>query len=298
MVFNGYGGASVKIFMNNVVLGSYKTKGRKLNELLFYLYKKLNLNDKPLIIIGRRKVDRGLGFHYCPQTNDEIQINCELGVLVTNNREGLVWTDEILGRIEDKNTAVQKAGRLAGIIANSPQYPGSIHYWTDEHTENLIRRHNTIVDISNTISGCSVLQAVKHAENKTPVVKVNHSVDLNTFLVYKDEEIVRKVCDELGYQYRSVKPSTEGENAGFRETSLNTTTTKVSLLDAIKKVPTAYGTNKGVVTYRTCYPCYKDINDIGSLHFVVIVRPDTDPTKLQKVKTSYPSVIIPQEGTY
>jgi hypothetical protein len=294
LVFNGYGGASVKVFREGYAVENHKTKGKRLNELLFYIYKKLNLNDKPIVIIGRRKVDRGLGFHYCPRSNDEIQIDGTLGILSTKNREGLVWSDEILGRIEDKDTAVQKAGRLAGIIANSPQYPGTIHYWTDEHTEQLIRRHNRIVDISNNNTGCSVLQAVKHAENMTPKTKVNHSVNLETFLVYTNEEIVRKVCKMLNYDYNSIKPRADG----FRITSLNSKKDKASLLDAIKKVPTAYGTNKGVTTYRTCYPCYKDINDKESLHFVVIIRSDTDPIILKNVKDMYPSIQIPQEGEY
>ena len=167
-VFNGYGGASVKVYRTGFPVISYKMKGKRFNERLFYLYKILILNDKPLVIIGRRKVDRGLGFHYCPRTNDKSQIEGDLGILITQNREGLVWTDEILGRIEDRNTAVQKGGRLAGIIGNSPQYSGTSHYWTDEYTENLIRRHNTIVDTSNTITGCSILQAVKHAADRTP----------------------------------------------------------------------------------------------------------------------------------
>jgi len=171
LVFNGYGGASVKVFREGHTVESHKTKGKRLNELLFYIYKALNLNDKPIVIIGRRKVDRGLGFHYCPRSNNEIQIDGTLGIITTKNREGLVWTDEILGRIEDKDTAVQKAGRLAGIIGNSPQYPGKTHYWTDEYTEQLIRRHNIIVDKSNNNTGCSVLQAVKHAESMTPIIK-------------------------------------------------------------------------------------------------------------------------------
>jgi hypothetical protein len=298
LVFNGYGGASVKVFREGHPVENHKTRGKRLNELLFYIYKKLNLADKPMVIIGRRKVDRGLGFHYCPRNDDEIEIDGTLGVLTTRNREGLVWTDEILGRIEDKDTAVQKAGRLAGIIGNSPQYPRETHYWTDEHTEQLIRRHNTIVDTTNTNSGCSVLQAVKRSEHMTPIVKVNHRVGLDTFLVYADEETVRKVCEMLDYQYRAVKAATEGPNVGFRETSLNTLTDKVSLLDAIKKVPTAYGTNKGIVTYRTCYPCYKDINNRDSIHFVIIIRPTTDVSKIQAVKDKYPSIVIPQVGVY
>ena len=170
LVFNGYGGASVKVFRQGHPVGTHKTKGKRLNEVLFYIYKKLNLNDKPIVIIGRRKVDRGLGFHYCPRNDNEIQIEGTLGVLITKNREGLVWTDMILGRIEDKDSAVQKAGRLAGIIGNSPQYPGSTHYWTDEHTEQIIRRHNIIVDKTNDNTGCSVLQAVKNAESTNPKV--------------------------------------------------------------------------------------------------------------------------------
>lgn len=294
-VFNGYGGASVKVYRPGFSVISYKMKGKRFNERLFYLYKFLILNDKPLVIIGRRKVDRGLGFHYCPRTNDESQIDGELGILNTNNRESLIWTDLILGRIEDKNTAVQKAGRLAGIIGNSPQYSGTSHYWTDEYTENLIRRHNTIVDTSNTIVGCSVLQAVKHAEDKTPDIQINHRVDLNSFLVYNNEATVREVCKVLEYHYRGKAPSTEGANIGFVETSLNNITTKASLLDAIKKVPTGYG---GKGANRTCYPCYKDINDPQTLHYVVIIRPGTDIVKLQLVKATYPSIIIPQEGPF
>lgn len=300
-VFNGYGGASVKVYRPGYTVESHKTKGKRFNNLLFYLYKKLNLHDKPLVIIGRRKVDRGLGFHYCPRDNKQEDIDGSLGVLTTRNREGLIWTDEILGRIDDKNTAVQKAGRLAGIIGNSPQYPGETHYWTDEYTENLIRRHNTVVDTTNTMYGCSILQAVKHAENMTPMIKVNHRVDIHKFLVYNNEETLRLVCHELysskpkRYRYNPPKPATEGPNIGFCETSLNTKKTKVSLIDAIKKVPTAYGGGDGKRIY---YPCYKDIENADSLHFVVILRPDTDSHKIKEVRDKYPSIVIPQEGNY
>jgi hypothetical protein len=164
LVFNGNGGCSVKVYRSGLPIETHKTKGKKFNELLFYIYKKLNLNEQPLIIIGRRKVDRGLGFHYCPRTDDETTIDGLMGPLITKNREGLIWTDEILGRIDNKDVAVQKAGRLAGIIGNSPQYPRNTHYWTDEYTEKLIRKHNTIVDYTNNNSGCSISQAVSEAK--------------------------------------------------------------------------------------------------------------------------------------
>lgn len=123
------------------------SKGIPLGKLLYALYTELGLHDKPLIIIGRRKVDRGLGFHYAPR----------------DGSDGLVWTDMILGRIEDKNTAVQKAGRLAGVVAQCPQYPGQLTWWTDERTANTIAYHNQIVDVANTQRGCSALQAVSRA---------------------------------------------------------------------------------------------------------------------------------------
>lgn len=125
-------------------------KGVKFNELLFNLYREFGLHDKPLYIIGRRKVDRGLGFHYAPR----------------DGTEGLVWTDMILGRIDDKNIAVQKAGRLAGIVAQCPQYPMKLTWWTDERTGVSILRHNSIIDAVGEKRGHSVLQAVKRAEDE------------------------------------------------------------------------------------------------------------------------------------
>jgi hypothetical protein len=78
----------------------------------------------------------------------------------------------ILGRNEDKNSASQKAGRLAGKVAQCPQYPGKLTWWTDEETAALITRHNGVVDGAGEKRGCSVLQAVNRAEADAPVVEV------------------------------------------------------------------------------------------------------------------------------
>jgi secreted trypsin-like serine protease len=134
-------------------------------------------------------------------------------------------------------------------------------------------------------------------ENPNDAV-INHDVDLETFLVYTDEKTVKSVCDILGKRYIPVRQETDGEHKGYRITSLNTTATKVSLLDAIKKVPSAYGTNSGVVKWRVYLPCYKDIDNPASLHFVVILEPGTDATKIQQVKATYPSLVIPKRGLY
>jgi hypothetical protein len=130
-----------------------------------------DLYSAPLFIIGRRKVDRGLGFHYAPRKGrpGPLSFDGPDGVLHTDGKEGLIWTDVILGRIDDKGKAVQKAGRGAGIIGQSPQYHGAVDYWTDTATSTMITHHNTIVDATNEEVGSnSILQAKKHAEARNP----------------------------------------------------------------------------------------------------------------------------------
>lgn len=120
-----------------------------------------------------------------------------------------------------------------------------------------------------------------------PVVK-DEEIDINLYRIYSDEEVVRNVCKLLGYQYVLTK-----ENAdGFKETSLNNKTSVVSLRDAVKKVPTAYGTNKGIKTYRTYYPCYVDTTNKTSLRFVVIIRPGTDESKVIDCDAKFTSLSL------
>jgi hypothetical protein len=77
---------------------------------------------------------------------------------------GLIFTDIILGHIENPQSAVQKAGRLAGIIAQCPQYPGAINFWTDDQTACTVINHNRMVDEANRLSGTySALQATTRA---------------------------------------------------------------------------------------------------------------------------------------
>jgi hypothetical protein len=53
-----------------------------------------------------------------------------------------------------------------------------------------------------------------------------------------------------------------------------------------------------LITYRTYYPCYKDINDSNSLHFVIVIRPGTDSQKLENIKRNFQAIDIPQEGGF
>lgn len=130
--------------------------------------------------------------------------------------------------------------------------------------------------------------SAKHIENlealELPMV-ANEQVDINLYRIYSDKETVKKVCKMLGYTYRE----TNDNEQGFKETSLNNKTSVVSLQDAVKKVHTAYGTNKGVKTYRTYYPCYVDTTNNATLRYVVIIRPD-DEGKMNECDEKYPSI--------
>jgi hypothetical protein len=313
MTFNQSG---LTVYAVDMPKQRFKTKGRSFNELLMYVYKKCNLHTAPLFIIGRRKVDRGLSFHYAPRSYLEVKpktLDYELGPLELDGIEGLIWTDMFLGHVEIKESAVQKAGRLAGIFAHCPQYTGSVTWWTDDDTAKEVKRHYEVVDKMNRLPGCNTMvQAMAKAEREVPqqdttapvvdppqnttapVVNPPQNtaapvVDPDTYRVYDNEDHVKKVCELLGYQYNTTKPN----KSGFKETSLNTKKAVVSLKSAIDKVPTAYGTHNGVKTYRTCLPCYLDISDNTTLRFVVIIRPTTDIDKLKnEVDTIYPPIVL------
>jgi len=133
--------------------------------------------------------------------------------------------------------------------------------------------------------------SAKHIENLEAVdlhVMKDEEVDINLYRIYADEDVVRAVSKMLGYYYVSTKDNADG----FKETSLNNKTSVVSLRDAVKKVPTAYGTNNGVKTYRTYYPCYVDTTDTTSLRFVVIIRPGTDESKVAECDAKFTSLTL------
>ena len=276
IVFNSSGGASFKVYQLDKPVVTYKTKGKKLNEQLFYVYKKLEMNDKPTVIIGRRKVDRGLGFHYSPRSDDEITIDGELGKLVTSNRESLIWTDEILGRIDNKNIAVQKAGRLAGIIGNSPQYCGHITFWTDAYTENLIRRHNTIVEKTNVMSGCSVLQAFCHAKDTTPLVLIPVSppdirLTVPTIIQLTKAEIDEIVKAKLKVKHTNIINRLKQQYSNietYKRIQVSTPETVDSYKKHVIALVNAKAENKGykvdikpIDNYTNCYMCFIDVRE-------------------------------------
>jgi hypothetical protein len=131
----------------------------------------------------------------------------------------------------------------------------------------------------------------KNINNLVPVdlpIVHDDAVDINTYRIYHDEVVTSEVCKILDYYYGKTKDNADG----FKETSLNTKKDIVSLRDAVRKVPTAYGTNNGVRTYRTYYPCYVDVTNRETLRFVVIIRPGTDPDKIAECDQKYPSLTL------
>jgi hypothetical protein len=128
--------------------------------------------------------------------------------------------------------------------------------------------------------------SAKNIENLEAVelpATVEDKVDINLYRIYDNEITAKEVCKILGYLFITTKVN----EYGFKETSLNNKHSVVSLEDAIKKVPTAYGTNNGIKTYRTYYPCYAHTSDNTTLRFVIIIRPGTDPVKLSECDSKY-----------
>jgi len=120
------------------------------------------------------------------------------------------------------------------------------------------------------VSSVPTMLHPKHIVN-LEAVALPASVDIQTYRIYSDENTIKSVCNILGYEYR---PTVDNDQ-GYKETSLNKTACVVSLREAIEKVPGCYGTNKGVITWRTYLPCYVDTKDKSTLRFVLIVRPIT-----------------------
>jgi hypothetical protein len=155
-----------------------------------------------------------------------------------------------------------------------------------------------------------MLQAVTHANALLPIVRQNHEVDPSTFRVIKGtspqhtleltKEIVKDVFLKENYRSPSLGNGTNGDPR-FYVTSLNTGQCVVSVIDAVKKVPGAYGTNGGQRTYRRFMPSYKDLTNEETLHVVI---PLIDPSYTSEMKAKLDRefaayfVTIPQEGEF
>jgi hypothetical protein len=137
---NGMGFHTLLYNGDNLKLRRYNTpdwipinlkKGKKvLRKELFRVFRDYDLWNCPAVIIGNKKMDRGIGFHHAPP----------------GGGRGLIWTDEIMGYIEGRDaTKVQKLSRLNGVIAQCEDYPNELLFWTDPRTDVVVRNTNSII---------------------------------------------------------------------------------------------------------------------------------------------------------
>lgn len=307
-VFNGEGGSASLTLYTSQDKTRYPLKGASLNQLLFYLYKKRGLESMPLVVLGNRKVDRGLTFHNCPRNDRPIPWKtfakvCQLGDIVTTPREGLIFTDEILGRIEDLSTSDQKAGRAGGIIGDSPQYTGLTHYWTDDETADAILSHNLRIDSINEGPAESMRMIDMVSTAKCQPVP-NHDTPEDCYLVYTDEATALAAAQIVkGPKVKWYKYKPKSIVNGFIVSSVGGTKKDkdgnkrpYTLIEAIHAVMSP------ATKDRVYFPCYRDLTDNQSIHYVVLTLKEgpyaVDPAKAEEARNRYPSVHVPQFGGF
>jgi hypothetical protein len=122
---------------HSMVENTIKTKRIRLteeiNKTLATLYHdEPGIKSKPLLILGNRKIDRGITFHY--SSNDEYR---------------LIWTDVMIPRIINWKRAIQVAGRGAGVINDDVK----VHYWVEETTYKRIMKYIKFTDPNIVESG-------------------------------------------------------------------------------------------------------------------------------------------------
>jgi hypothetical protein len=205
--------------------------------------------------------------------------------------EGLIFTDEILGRIADLSTSDQKAGRAAGLIADSQQYTGLTHYWTDSETAEAILRHNRKIDSINEGPSEPMRMIDLVTTPKCQPVR-NHDIHEDTYLVYDDLSKARKAAKMLGRNMPAKWKSTD--ERGFIKTAIGGPSEVIDVYTAIKR--TAHQScdeKKG--NNRLCFPCYKNTNDITSIHYVLRVG---DAPNVDEICAKYPHLRVPQFGGF
>jgi hypothetical protein len=109
---------------NNIIMKWSLDKNiKEVNKLISLKYHTTpELKTKPLIIIGNRKIDRGVTFHY-----------------PSNDNYRLIFTDIMISQIKNWRRAIQVAGRCAGIIKNGNFE--NIHYWIENKTYQRIIKY-------------------------------------------------------------------------------------------------------------------------------------------------------------
>jgi len=145
------------ILKNTTVVIPWSINKKVLRDELFKIFNQYNLWNAPVALIGNRKLDRGLGYHYAPP----------------GGGPGLIWNDEIMGFIAGDATRVQKVSRLHGVIGQCDDYPNELHFWTDERTGLTVRNENGIIkSLHENYQGfISFAERLSYAKKVTVILK-------------------------------------------------------------------------------------------------------------------------------
>ncbi len=144
--------------MNNDGIKIEDNSIKSRNALIAKIYNEtyVELQNAPLFILGNRKVDRGLTFHYAPLAEDSYSF---------------ILTDLIMGRIPNWKRAVQAIGRGNGVIKHHRDFIGTIDYWVDPITIENVKRHCKMMNDPLLISSdpsFSVSEIVQILNDKYP----------------------------------------------------------------------------------------------------------------------------------
>ncbi len=152
LVFNGTGlslhraGQGVKRF------SLHNTELRSLGILCLYILHLFQLIDKPIIIIGNRKISRGIGFSHTPWVDNTTEVLRPKGLpaVTVTRTASFIWTDMIVTEQEDANQTVQKAGRLTGNHGDSEDFPvDGLCFYTTQATADLLKSASRKIDYLN-----------------------------------------------------------------------------------------------------------------------------------------------------
>lgn len=134
------------------------------------------------------------------------------------------------------------------------------------------------------------LYSAKHVEGAVLqlLLPPEDIVDINTYRIYDNEDIVRKVFRRLAYHFVESKEDSDG----FKKTSLRTTSRVISLDEAVKYVPMARGGGGGGEQSRRYYPCYLNTSDRTTLLFVVIIEPTIASSVVEQCDEEFPPILF------
>jgi len=234
---------------------------------LAQFYKMFHLEKFAFVVTGHRCLSRGVTF----QSNKN------------EDNDGFIFDYEILPDIKSPPEAYQTAARGFGNVIRTKK----LRLYASESMLRKIEKQEKMVINTPKMAhdgGYEMIDKARLKEAQT-LGDPKFTTPKRMFLVYDDENILCNVFKLLGYtKYRPVKLQKDG----FCHTSLNRKKEKASLLEAIRKVESAYGHNaEGEKVWRNCIPCYKDMNDPHSLRIVVIIHPDIDDDTLKHLHKSY-----------